>query len=48
MCHFSHKRIETIPALTDVHILKSATCNILDIWGCGYLSKTTRFRKESL
>ena len=28
--------------------LKSATCNILDIWGCGYLSKTTRFRKESL
>ena len=28
--------------------LKSATCNILDIWGCGSLSKTTRFRKESL
>ena len=29
-------------------ILKSATCNIFDIWGCGYLFKTTRFRKESL
>lgn len=26
--------------------LKSATCNIFDIWGCRYLSKTTRFRKE--
>ena len=28
--------------------LKSATCNLFDICGCGYLSKTTRFRKESL
>ena len=29
-----------------VFYLKSATCNIFDIWGCRYLSKTTRFRKE--
>lgn len=28
--------------------LKTATCNLFDIYGCGCLSKTTRFRKESL
>ena len=47
-CHPAISNPEFINCLIKelLYILKSATCNIFDIWGCRYLSKTTRFRKE--
>ena len=47
-CHPTISNPEFINCLIKelLYILKSATCNIFDIWGCRYLSKTTRFRKE--